>query len=156
MNYSLSVQTDNTKEFGESDQANFVKRNKMSSKCVDKILTSDYKFESPPITGNQRKLGLPTAIPFSIKPNSSININSKSSLKLTSPDSLQSSNINIAVKLKDQENLDRLLSSCIKEGKEFEDTLKLLESENYIETTTETPTDERKYSENSSGQEDNN
>lgn len=155
MNYSLSVHSDKTKEFSENDETSFKKRNKLSSKCVDKILESDYKFESPPITGNQRKLGLPVFVPFAIKPYSSININSKS-LKLQSPNQMTSQNGNIAIKCKDTESLDNLLSNCIKEGREFEDTLRLLESQNLIESNAEETGLRKQSSAGSSEQEDDN
>lgn len=133
MNYSLAVHPDKSKEFSENDEANFAKRNKLSSKCVDQILSSDHKFESPPVCGFQRKLGLQTSVPTVVKPYSSININSNS-LKLTTPNKHITNRGNLTIKCTDRENLDKLLSNCIKEGREFEETFKILECQKLIES----------------------
>lgn len=135
MSYSLAVHPDKSKEFSENEIVSFTKRSKLSSKCVNQILSSDSKLESSTDCGLRMNFGLKEPLHYVAKSYSTININSNMIKQESTLQNLKKENLTF--KFRDNENLDKLLIKCIKEGKDFEDAIQTLENEGLIESTFE-------------------
>lgn len=139
MNYKCAISKE-AESFSKEAQDRFAKRDKSSSKCLTGAYTHDSRLDSTPITNSSKKLGMYTVPSFqSNKPYSSININGK---KL-SLDNIKNSVVSvdrIIVKSKCEDRIDTIIKDCLKEGLEFDDTLKILEANNLIKSSLESRT----------------